>query len=154
MANGHHIVPINDYNSERSTVTVRGVELTAANFDAQYTAFVQFYDALLGITLGLRVGSKFGNDIPIVAADTPASDPNAQRERKWLVRYSDATAMKNYKMEIPCADLSYLDPNNREYADLTDLDVAAFVTAFEAFVRSPDGNTVTIDSIQHVGRNL
>jgi hypothetical protein len=154
MAIGWHVIPFNDYNAERSTVTVRATELTAANFDAQYSAFIQFYDAIVGITLGLRIGAKFGNDIPIVAGDTPASDPNAQRERKWLVRYSDATAMKNYTMELPCADLSYLDPNNREYADMTDLDVAAFVTAFEAFVISPDGNTVTVDSIQHVGRNL
>lgn len=154
MANGHHVIPFNDYGSERSTVTARGAELTAVNFDAEYTKLVQFYDAIVGITLGLRVGAKFGNDIPVVAADTPSADPNAQRERKWLVRYSDATAMKNYTMELPCADLSFLDPNNKEYADMLDPAVASFVSAFESLVLSPDDNAVTVDSIQHVGRNL
>jgi len=154
MAHGWHVIPFNDYNGERSTVTVRGVELTAANFDAQYSALIQFYDAIVGITEGLRVGAKFGNDIQIVDNRTPASSPNAQRERKWLVRYTDGTAMKPYSMELPCADLTFLDPNNREYADMSDLDVAAFVAIFESFVRSPDGNAVTVDSIQHVGRNL
>lgn len=154
MASGINAVQINDYNSERSTVRVRSTTITAANHDAQYAAFISFYDAMMAITLGLRVGATFGNEFPIVDASTPASDVNAQRERKWLVRYTDGTAMKSYKMEIPCADLTYLDANNREYADLTDTDVAAFVTAFEAFVLSQDGNAVTVDSIQHVGRNL
>lgn len=154
MASGRHAIQFNDYNSERSTVQVNATTLTAANFDAQYAAFVSFYDAIVAITEGLRVGANFGNAYPIVAANTPASSPNAQRERKWLVRYRDGTALKDYQMELPCADLTFLDPNNREYADMSDTDVAAFVTAFEAFVISPDGNAVTVQSIQHVGRNL
>lgn len=154
MAKAIANVSYNDYDSERSTVQFDGVTITAANFDAQYAALTSLIDAMAAITLGVKVKQTFGNEYQILANDTPAADVNAQREHKWLVRYRDAVALKDYRMEIPCPDLTLLDANNRGYADLDDADIAAFVSAFEAYQRSEGGNAVTVLSIQHVGRNI
>ena len=145
----------NDYGSEGSTTTFKGPALTALNFDAQNTAVTALVDAVAGITLGLRVRYAVGNEFQTVSNATPAADANAQRERKWLIYYTDGIAMKTYQMELPCANLAHLDPNNREAANIGDAGpVDAFIAAFEAYHLSPDGNAVTVDKIVHVGRNL
>lgn len=153
---GKITIRYNDYDGERSTAQATVAALTAANLDAQEAAFLSFRDALAAITLGVRVGYSHIKDEQTVAPDTKASDPFAQREAKWLVRYTDGVASPptNHRMEIPCPDLQYLDTNNRGFADLTDPAVASFVSAFEAFILSPAGNAVTVDSIQHIGANL
>lgn len=151
---GHSTMRVNDYDSEASTLQFRGVTVTAANFDAQFAALTSLIDAIGNITLGLKISQTFGNATQVLAPSTPSAYPAAQREKKWLVRYTDGVAMKNYRMEIPCADLSLLDENNRAYADMDDASIAAFVSAFEAFHRSEGGNPVTVESIQFVGRNV
>lgn len=153
---GNFSIRYTDYDAEPSTASGACAVLTAVNFDAQAAAYLSFRDALAAITKGLRVGYSHGLDEQTLAAKTAASDPLAQREIKWLVRYTDGVVdpSKTHRMEIPGADLTFLDPNNRGYADLDDADVAAFVSAFEAFVLSPAGNAVTVDSIQFIGANL
>jgi hypothetical protein len=88
----------------------------------------------------------------VLGSGSAPSDPVAQREVKWLVRYHDAAGRK-YSVEIPTADLSLLDTDS-EFLDLAATYPAAFKTAFEDVVVSPadDGSAVTIDSIQFVGR--
>lgn len=155
MAFGKALISVNDYDPERSTVTVKSAELTAANFDAQVAAFTSFRDALAGITEGLMVSHELGIRNEIVGPKTPASAKTAQRERKWLVRYHAATGGDPFTMELPCADLAALDPNNRGFAEIGDGGVVdAFVSAFEAFVKTESGGNVLVDSIAHVGRNV
>lgn len=154
MAFGKATISVNDYEPERSAVKITSTELTAANFDAQVAAFVSFRDALAGITEGLMVSHEIANRNEIVGPKTPASAKTAQRERKWLVRYHAVTGGAPYTMELPCADLDALDPNNRGFAEIGDGGVVdAFVSAFEAFVKTESGGNVAVDSIAHVGRN-
>lgn len=151
---GKNSIRYNDFTPERSTVNIESAELTAANFDAQYTAFQSLLTAISNITEGLRVGFDFGNKEETVDGKTPAAAETAQRERKWLVYFTPAGG-KERRMEIPCADLTgHLDPNNREQAHIGDGgNVDAFVTAFEAFVLY-NGASVTVNKIVHVGRNV
>lgn len=142
-----------DYDGEVSTMRVEPIELTAANFDAQVAAAIAFMDAIAAITLGLKTGFQHMNDTKTILG--PSSDQDAQRERKWLVQYHDGITFKRYTTEIPCADLAQLDPNDRGNANIGDGGVVdAFVSAWEAFVVTPDGNTAIIDEITHVGRNV
>jgi len=145
----------NDYGGEGSTVKLRSEELTAVNFDAEGSKFLALRDAIAGITIGLRVSFVHGNREETLPATSEAASPLAQREAKWLVRYHAATGTDNYRMEIPCADLDQLDPNNKGFAEIGDGGVVdAFVSAFESYVLSADGGAVVVDSIAHVGRNV
>jgi len=150
---GYATIRYEDYNGEVSTVSVRSDTLTAVNFDGENTALVSLMDAIAGITLGLRTGFDIGNRTKTVLG--PASDTDAQRERKWLVQYHDGVTLKRYTLEIPCADLAQLDENDRENANIGDAGVVdAFISAFQAHALTPDGNTPIVDEITHVGRNV
>ena len=146
-------ITYHDYDAEPSTVSFPyGVAMTAANFDAQVVLQVALADAIAGITRGTKVRTVYGNVIPTMAVST---DPLAQRENKWLVRYHDVTTGAGHTYELPCADLTFLDPNARGQAEMGDAaEVDAFVTAFEDYVLSPDGNAVLVDQIVFVGRNI
>jgi len=141
-----------DYDGESTTFRARTAALTAANYDAQLTLQSALNTAMAGITRGHVTKTAWGNEI--TAGATP-DDPLSQRENKWLIRYHDAVTDDAISpMELGCADLTVLDPNNRGYAEMGDGDVVdAFVTAFEAYVLSPLGNAVVVDSLQFVGRN-
>lgn len=153
MASGYDVT-IRDYGKEVSTAGFRGVTLDAANMVAQAALMATLLTAVGNITIGQVAKTKVVANSTLVS-QAAASDPNAQRERKWLVRYEDQTTHGLYNVEIPTADLSgtHLQAG-QDTADLTDADMAAFVSAFEAFQRSPDGNAVTVIEILHVGRTI
>ena len=142
-----------DYDGEVSTFGFRVTPLTALNFDAQHALKVAFAASVTGITLGVKVKDTEANTDFIT--NVAPNDPLAQRENKWLVQFVDDVTEKLYKIEVPCADLAQLDPNDRKNAEIGDAGVVdAFVTAFEAYALSQDGNTVTVQEITFVGRNL
>lgn len=136
--------------AEKSSWSVWGVTLTSSNIVAQEGFAAALWAAALGITVGSQAATK------LLASSTQTAvvntNPLAQRENKWLVRYHDTNSAK-FTVEIPTADLSLLDTGT-EFLDLAGTEAAAFVTAFEDYVKSPDdpGLSVTVDSIQFVGR--
>lgn len=149
---GNMVLRYNDYGGERSTVTILSALRDETNWVAQETDALALRDAITGITHGLRVGYDVGNRYQTVDPKTKASDPLAQREGKWLVRYGNAN--NKYRMEIPCPDLTKLDVDNRGYLDLDGVEGSAFRTAFEAYVVDEGGNAITIDTVKFVGRNI
>ena len=153
MAKQYSTLRFADYDNEKGTVSLNGVTLTAVNFDAQIALLVALQNGIDGITLGLATGYDVGNrDLLFLG---PASSVLAQRESKWLVQYHDNVDLTRHTIEIPTADLAQLDPNNRERAFMGDAGVVdAFVTALEAYHRSPGGNVIVVDRITHVGRNV
>lgn len=143
-----------DASNEKSSVTVTGPTLVAGNIAAQTTLMNSLITAIAAIILGTH------SKTAVVASeaqlsDVPPVNQFAQRENKWLVTYTGNTSNKKFQVEIPTPDLDKLVPGT-DLADATDADVIAFVTAFEAFVLSPDNGTeaVTVLSIRFVGRNL
>src|SRR5512134_386125 len=144
-----------DFGGETTTTRVRGAGISSANYDAQVTLITSLRGAMDAITLGTQ--KKY----QIIAADnilsnTPPVNAFAQRELKWLVTYADDTSGKEYQVEIGTAEPTGRITAGSDYADLAQAEIAAFVTAFEAFARAPDDltHTVTVTSIRLVGRNI
>jgi len=148
-----------DAGGERSTTSFAIVTLTNANIDGIIGAAGEvddLRDAIVGVTLGQTASVK------VLARDSdksssPATAPEAQRELKWLVEYSDDVTGQVYQAEIPCPDITDATLYNQaptKEIDLTDALWVTFVTAFEALVRSADGNAVTVIGGRLVGRNL
>lgn len=141
-----------DYSLETSTAGFTGVTMTAGNFAAQAALIDTLVSATQGITLATKVKDS---RIAVVTefAETRPTSPFAQRENKWLLRYTDTVDPNgNGKLEIPAPDLDLLDAAGT-HLDLTSTEGAAFKDAFEAYQRSRLGNTVTLDSAEYVGRN-
>lgn len=145
-----------DYSGEKSTVQIYNGDITAVSLPGFLTQFSAFKTALNAITLGNLHQEAWIGDRTVLTNALP-SNAWAQREIKWLVRYRDNTSQKLFNLEIPTADLGgvTLLPDS-DFADLTASPMSLFVTAFEDLARSPDdaGHTVTVDSVQVVGRNI
>jgi len=146
----------NDFSDEKSSWGFSVVTLTAANVAAQQTLL----DALTAATDDIVLTGATKEETVYkrtIHSGVQPTNPLAQRENKWLVRYLGDATFKKFSLEIPGADLSKLTTSPQtDFADLTDPDIAAWVTAFEAVAKSPDDptETVTVSSIQFVGRRL
>lgn len=143
---------VTDYTRESSNFAVNGISISSANYDAQITAAIALSAAIEGLIIGQLAKREVVASIAFPQTSTP-TDPFAQREMKWLVVYQDDTTSKLQSLEIACPDLALLTPNT-DLLNLASTEGAAFVTAFESFVRSSDGNTVSVVSARLVGRNL
>ena len=149
---GKYSRTILDFDGEKTVFEVTVPELTAANFAAQATLRSSLGVAIANITLGTVHKFDYGNTDG-VSNTTPSSEV-AQRESRWLVRYVDDVTQALYHVTLGTADLvAHMSASAKGFADLAEADIAAFVTAFEAYVLSPVGNAVTIQSIMHVGAN-
>jgi len=145
---------ITDYSNEKSNFGVNSTVLTAGNFAAQQTLAAALAGAIADLTIG-----ELTKQIALVPVlDTPAiaTDPYAQRELKWLVRYQGDSSGKMFSIEIAAPDITGNVVPNTDVADITSTDWAAFVTAFEAYAKSPDdvAETVTVVDARIVGRNI
>lgn len=147
-------IQITDYSNEKSSFGVTSVTANAGNLSAQQTAAA----ALVGAVDDLTIGELTKQQMALVILDTPAIPTNvyAQRELKWLVQYMGDVSGKTFSIEIACPDVTDNVAPNTDIADLSSTDWAAFVTAFEAFVKSPDNGTeaVTVIGARLVGRNI
>lgn len=143
---------IRDYSAELSSVSLPGVDLTAANFDAQDGLWDTFQSAVDGIIVGVIATRKLLAQDIIVSADLP-TEAFAQRELKWLVRYTGNTTAGKYTAEIPTPDAELVLAGT----DFMNIGVGAgatFVTAFEAVVRPTGEAGVNVENIVLVGRKL
>lgn len=85
-------------------------------------------------------------------SDTPPSNKWAQRELKFLCRYSDTVNHKEYSFTIPCADAE-LTVGNTDMVDLTVGSGLTLKTRFESHAVSELGNPVTLNSVELIGRS-
>jgi len=147
-------IQITDYSNEKSSFSVTSITANAGNLAAQQTAAA----ALVAAVTDLTIGELTKQTMNLVIYDTPAipSSPYAQRELKWLVSYQGDSSGKLFSVEIAAPDITDNVVVNTDVADLASTDWAAFVTAFESYVRSPDNGTetVTVIGARVVGRNI
>lgn len=144
-----------DYDGETSTVTINTavIDGAAVDWDTKEAGREAIADAIADITLGIRASEGFTQKN--VVSLLKASSQTAQRELKWVVFYHDTTTLKPYRLELPCADPSKLDPNDRANAEIGDAGVVdAFITAFQTYAVTPDGNSPIVDEITLAGRNV
>lgn len=166
MAQNQANFAIEDYDEEKSRMSVNVGPITVLNFTAVRDALDDLKNAIPGMILGeIRTTTISENFTESTANIT---DKNAQRERKWLITYRDVTQFLDvantinnvgfgniYSKELPTADASLLPALATDTLDLSLPAVAAFVTAFEAVEHSPTGgNEIEVVSIKLVGRNL
>jgi len=149
-----NLFTINDYSNEKSSFGVTSITINAGNLAAQQTAAAALAAAVEDLTIGELVKQQQS----LVILDTPAipTSPYAQRELKWLVSYVGDSSGKIFQTEIAAPDITDNVVPNSDQADLASTDWAAFVAAFESYVRSPDNGTetVTVLSAKLVGRNI
>lgn len=148
-----------DAGGQRSTVSLHHQSLSAANIDAIVGANGDIDDlvtAIGNLTIGQLAGVKsLARDSD--SSSTPSSAPEAQREMKWLGRYSDDVSGDVYQFEIPCPDITNSElytPGKEKEAVMSHANWGAFKTAFEVLVRSKTGAAVTFLGAKLVGRNL
>jgi len=155
---GKLIVTIADHDGEVSTAQFPASDLTVANIDQEFTDALALRTALNAIQRGLEL--KY----TITAKTSPqavgrSADQEAQREEKMIVRYYDVNTFVQASLTIPCADMTLQMTSHPgafyiKGASGHDLDILAFVSAFEDYVPGPSGNLSVITEIVHVGRNL
>lgn len=142
-----------DYSDEKSSFQFNFGAITAVSLPGFLTQFGAFRTATNAISLGTLVSDQWVGDATKYG-NAPPTNPNAQRERKFLVTYEDTTTLALYRLEIPCADLTGRMIPDTDLVDLTNTQIAAWITAFEALCRSPEGNAVVVVRMQAVGRNI
>jgi len=147
-------IQITDYSNEKSSFSLTSVTANAGNLAAQQALAA----TLWGTIDDLSIGELTKQTMNLVIYDTPAipTSPYAQRELKWLVQYQGDSSGKLFSIEIAAPDITDNVVENTDIADLGSTDWAAFVTAFEAYVKSPDNGTeaVTVIGARLVGRNI
>lgn len=153
-----------DESRETSTTTVNIPIVTPANFGDTVAAVNDLRAGIEAVTIG-GYRSRSINLVDRTGVQTP-TDPQAQREKKWVVIYEDiqedlAAGVPNpsfgkfYSVELPCADIS--GALKRPASDEADLDAPGWVTfiaAFEAIAKSPNGGDVAVRRAYYAGRNL
>lgn len=144
-----------DYSGETASVTIPGPALTGANYDAQVAEATGLAATLQAITLGEVQSYVLTAENETISGDLPTS-PYAQREVKLHFTYSDNVTGKRGSFTVPAPDLANLDTTpSSDAVTLADAGImAAFVTAIQGFMLSPEGNAITIQSARVVGRNL
>lgn len=131
--------------------------IDVASLPAFLTNWGNFKTALDGIVIGVIKHEV----IKIYDEELDSSLPGnlARRELKMLVSYSGDVTGDEFQMEIACPDLGALtfETGDANYITLADAGVmAAFVTAFEALVTSPNDDTeaCSLLNVQIKGRNI
>lgn len=137
-----------DRSGEKGTVTIHVDSAAVQGVKDAYSAAVRALSDMLYI----------GNQRSTTYRDTSAAIGTGQREDKYLVTYMDNTTLAQYSFAIPGRDdVAYTTlPGTDMYSLLIadNPDMATFVTAFQAYAKSPDGGNVTVLSIRAVGRNI
>jgi len=145
---------IRDFSDELSSFGVTSVTGNAGNLTAQLGLQTALSSAIENLSIGHL--DKYTYSIEGLNSPVTPSNVYAQREIKWLVTYKGDTSGKNFQIEIAAPNLTDNLNGNSDQADLTSADWAAFVTAFEAYAKSPDNGTeaVTVVGARVVGRNI
>jgi len=151
----YSLFTLKDFSDENSTVKIYNGAVTAVSIAGFLTAFGGMRDAVDDITLGTMHKEQWVGDNTVIS-QIPPTNVFAQRELKWLVTYQGDTTNNIHTLTIPTADPTGRLVPGTDLADLTDTEMAAFVTAFEAFARTEDSDleTVTVLEIRLVGRNI
>jgi hypothetical protein len=133
-------------------------------------AWVLLKDAIANVTRGTLVNEINATSTQHASSATRASDPEANRQSKWLITYEDTMQwieqdvypnpnyLKLFQTELPCANL-VLRSNNSDVVYVpngagNEPLFEALVTQFELVVRSPSGGSVRVLQIKDVGRSI
>jgi len=168
-------VTIRDFNGEVSTTRFWLPNITSVNWTGVTQDLDEIADAIAdgGMIRGEVIDVGYTQSFPRSSA--AVTDEEAQREKKWVVHYTDTNEFldapgaipnpgynKKFTFEIATALLTghMVSGSGEDLADLDEPEVAAMVAALEANVRSPYNNQtaygtapfIRIDKIVYAGR--
>ncbi len=144
-----------DRSKEKATMTFNLAPIAADG--SNYAAITAAFAAVLAAVEDVTEGNVF--ETAIVATRTRIDNTiptTGRREQKFLVRYQDNTTKKVYNLEIPLSDESAMPYSpGTDFVDIgnTDTETVALIAALNTNVKSPNGNDITVISIESVGRN-
>lgn len=143
-------IPFNDYAGQPSTARLPVADGIS---DVLITTL---FDAAVAMSIGAAGQSTL--DISAAKDAGPggnAATKQAQIESKWLVSYHDSVVVTDeYTLEIPCPDASLLAAGT-DNMELGSGAGATLKTQLEATCVAPNtGNTIVVDEVVRVGRNL
>lgn len=144
----------NDYDAEPSSFNVNHVQLTAGNIVATTALLGAVKTALDDIVIG-HFSHEATYALVTEGDKIPSSNPYAQREAKFLLRFHSTVTGDLITRELPMPDLGVaglLLPNSK-FMDLTAGEGLALKTALDAVMKDKDGNTATLTSAEFKGRN-
>lgn len=149
------VFTLRDYSGELSTVNIYNGAITPTSLPGFLTDFGALRNAIDTVTLGVIAKEMWVGDDTELSRAAP-TNVFAQRELKWLIRYTGNTNGGLYTVSLPTADPTGRMLPGSDFADLSNADMAALVTAFENIARTPlsDTETVNVLSIELVGRNI
>lgn len=141
-----------DYGGESTRTGMFLPDVTGANFAAVDASVTAMQTAIEGVSLIDFDGIQWLARAQLIGGNAPL--PAAQRELKWLVRYTDPTnAIGNGSFEIGGADTALLAVGT-DFMNLAAGAGLALKTAIEANLVSRLGNSIVMDSAQLVGRTI
>lgn len=142
-----------DYSEEKSSFGFNFGAITAVSIGGFLTQFGNLRTSLGNIIKGTIGGEQWVGDRTVLT-NVPPTDDTAQVELKFLLSYEGNTSKKKFRAEIPTPDTAKVIPGT-DKVDLTDTDIADFITDFEAIARTPDSDTETVNVLDMtlVGRN-
>jgi len=149
-------IAFKDAGNEIGRFSGYGKLITAANHDAQVTAFGNLQTAAQALVLGAKTRTQYASE-GIFNAPQPTN--GAAREVKLLVQYEDATNHKRFTATLPTLDptipVYVLNVNARDVIQIDSPQaITDFIDAFEAFVVNPEtGNACAVLGLKVVGRN-
>lgn len=159
---GKYSLTLRDYDAETAKSEFNIGTITAVNLASRLTDAAAFRSAVDGVTLGVLAADTFAVSSGPLSGAKP-TDKQAEIERKWRVFYFDNTQFldapvnaipnpgyqKSFHNDIPTPDssLKYTDSDRLDITTLLTPGIA-FKSAFETFVRSPYGGTVTVKYVQ------
>lgn len=127
------------------------------NIEEAQAAFAALVTKTDAITLGQRVRSRYWGET-LYEYDQTLNGAN--RETKLLVQYKDATNGQRFTVTVPTLDpdipVPVVNVNVKDaYRMDTPASITEFITAFEAFVKTPlDNHAVEVIGLKVVGRNI
>lgn len=171
-------VIIRDYSGETSRTTFSLPDINAANWTGVTQDLDEIADGIASVANPMIRGKvvDVGYTQSWPREDTAITDAEAQREKKWVVHYTDITPFldvagtipnpgygKRFTFEIATALLNghMVSGSDEDLADMENADVQALVAVLTANVRSPYNNSgsynmpdgyIRIDKITFSGR--
>lgn len=145
-----------DFNRHRSQVSFDGAIYASdgTNHSSVRGKQVALRATVEAITLGVVSSYLLGGNYEITG-QVRSSVEESQTFIQWKCFYTDNTTGARESVKIPTADLSLATISTLNGLDFMVLDLgsgagASFKTAFEDYVVSKAGNSVTLDSVQVV----
>lgn len=152
----HYNIARLDASDEKSNTSMKTVDLAAdgLNWPAILAGLATLQTAVDGVTDGSAYQETIVASTERLTNVVPEDD--SRRETKWLFSYEDDVDFSIHEFSLPCADWTNVNrAGTTDFWDLGDetAGMTAMRLAIENLGRSPLGNTVTLLSVEDVGRN-